>query len=366
MLQGGRLRRIPPAARLGRLQDSPLEAIVPNPSGGRGVYVLPWTDIGALCRPTMHDTMLVRRLSTPIEGIERDLTPGRVRDAARAIALQGLAGQQAASAAEASIKRRDEGLLATRFTLLMVVTEQMEARRLMEPARLEQEPLEIEQRGGLVLVRLARELGQPPQRMSGLLDQLALQFLDVGCGLGMANASLPSLVSNLGVLRNELSVWAQSEQASGTDDNDPVVRAASRTAVAVAGAAEITAQMARVALDAARARLGDMPGLLRAILADTSEIARCCDQASWLLDGWEQIWLTWHASPGALSHHDAVRAIGRQIPALPDEAEGWLGLPAGTAEQLFRRPPPERAAFRDTGSHFETIARNEHFRALAD
>jgi hypothetical protein len=40
-------------------ERKPLELIVPNPSGARGVYILPWDGISGLCKPTVHD----RRLS---------------------------------------------------------------------------------------------------------------------------------------------------------------------------------------------------------------------------------------------------------------------------------------------------------------
>lgn len=388
-LQGARLRRIPAVssitgerALLGpanatspaspaspgdaagtadRLRDSALEVIVPNPSGGRGVYILPWSDIGALCRPTMHDTMLGRSLSTPIDGIERELTPAQMRNAAHAIALEGFAGRAAASGATATAQRRAECLVATRFTLLMQATEQLEAHRATGPALVAQPPSEIERRGGLALMQLACDLGQQPQRMSDLLDMLALHFVDVGWGLGMADASLPLLVAHLGVLRHELSVWPKGDRASALHDN----ASAARAAVAVAGAAELAARMARMALESARARLSDMSGLLRASLADPGEISRCCEQTSWLLDGWEQICLTWRAAPALLPQRSAISAISRQIPLLPDEAEAWLALPQGTSEQLFRRQPLDQSWHKETSSTLDLIARNEQLRAMA-
>ena len=351
----------PMAGAAEKFRDTALEVVVPNPSGGRGVYILPWTDVGALCRPTMHDALLGRSLSTPIEGIERDLTPARLRDAARSIALQGLAGRGAAAAADQAVKRRAEGLVATRFTLLMEITEQVESRNTPGPKLLDESPSEIERRGGLALLRLATELGEKPQRMADLLDTLAMHYTDVGIGLGMADASLSRLVGHLGVLRHEMSMWAQSDVTSAMHDSG----SAARSAVAVASAAELVARMARMALEASRARLRDMTGMMRAISADVAEISRCCEQASWLLDGWEQIWLLWSASPALLPRIDAVRIIARQIPPLPDEAEAWLGLPPGTAEQLCRRPPLEQALRAETISYVDLIARNEQLRAMS-
>lgn len=344
-----------------RLRDSALEIIVPNPSGGRGVYILPWSDIGALCRPTMHDAMLGRSLSTPIDGIERELTPARMRDAARGVACQGLAGRAAAASAEQAIARRAEGLIATRFTLLMEITEQVENGSAAGPKLLLEAPSEIERRGRLALLHLASQLNQPPQRIADLLDMLALHYTDVGVGLGMADAAMSRLVGNLGVLRHELAVWGQSDLTSALHDSF----SAARGAVAVASAAELVARMARLALETSRARLRDMPAMLRAIIADPRQVSHCCEQADWLLDGWEPAWLLWSASPSLLPRIDAVRAIIRQIPPLPDEAEVWLGLPAGTAEQLFRRVPMEQSSLTGTISHVDLVARGEQLRAMA-
>jgi hypothetical protein len=120
-----------------------------------------------------------------------------------------------------------------------------------------------------------------------------------------------------------------------------------------------------MALDATRAGLKDMVGMLRSMHADQGSIAHFCERPAWLLDGWEQIWLTWSASPALLPRLEAVRLISRQIPLLPDEAEIWLGLPSGTAETLFRRPPLDQSLRPDTVSQIDLIARNEQLRAMA-
>jgi len=71
-----------------------LELIVPNPSGGRGVYIVAWESMSAICRPTVHDC----RLSAMVAGV-RGVTPATIRQAARQAAAQGYAGRRAAVAA---------------------------------------------------------------------------------------------------------------------------------------------------------------------------------------------------------------------------------------------------------------------------
>ena len=72
-------------ARPGARAD--VELIVPNLSGGRGVYILPWSGIREFCRPTVHDA----RLNQEIAGL-RSVTPITIRRAARRVAAAGLAG----------------------------------------------------------------------------------------------------------------------------------------------------------------------------------------------------------------------------------------------------------------------------------
>ena len=64
-LNGARAR---PGSRSG------LEFTVPNPSGGRGIYIVPWEGIFALCRPTLHDSRLISALSAM-----RGVTPTAIR-----------------------------------------------------------------------------------------------------------------------------------------------------------------------------------------------------------------------------------------------------------------------------------------------
>ncbi len=50
-------------ARARLSETEALELMIPNPSGGRGTYIVPWTGIASLCRPSLHDREMIRRLA---------------------------------------------------------------------------------------------------------------------------------------------------------------------------------------------------------------------------------------------------------------------------------------------------------------
>src|ERR1700712_948232 len=58
-----------------------LELVIPNPSGGRGVYIMAWTSISALCTPTLHDRQLNERIATLT-----NVTPHTIRQVGREVA----------------------------------------------------------------------------------------------------------------------------------------------------------------------------------------------------------------------------------------------------------------------------------------
>ncbi len=59
-----------------------LDLLIPNPTRGRGTYILPWSGIGAFCRPTLHERLAVADT----------VSPAAVRDAAGACGGDGRGG----------------------------------------------------------------------------------------------------------------------------------------------------------------------------------------------------------------------------------------------------------------------------------
>lgn len=100
----------------GRSGKHGIDYILPNPSGGRGAYVAAWRMVNELATPTLHDTILARRLP----GLP-GLTPASVRATARAVAIEGYAGRAAADAATRAQAALDAETLRCWAMLLMTL-----------------------------------------------------------------------------------------------------------------------------------------------------------------------------------------------------------------------------------------------------
>ena len=93
-----------------------LEFVLPNPSGGRGVYVAAWNVVTGFAAPTLHDTLLVGRLSG-----HGTIGPADVRQAGWAVARDGYAGLEAAAAALDAQAALEDASLRLRAQWLMIL-----------------------------------------------------------------------------------------------------------------------------------------------------------------------------------------------------------------------------------------------------
>lgn len=313
LLAGARLRGAP--SRGGHI----LEVIIPNPAGGRGVYILPWGERGDLCRPTVHDTRLGDALA--IRGDLASLCPAMVRHAGWVVAAEGHAGH--AAAVTAGLVLHDA---AARFAIAS--------------SRLESALARIG--GGTASEPAARE------RLAGLLANIHAPEGDP--------ARLPQLIDAVGALATALPDWAAAQ--SGPE---------SAVAQVVGTAAGLVHGSAVYLLRAAIGQLDDPAKLLRDWLGDAAGVEQALSRADWLLDGWHRLVLLWQsAQPGPAA---AALEMAALLPVWPDEAEAWLALPAGTAARMARRPGLlARIRLAGQWSHqaiaVDQIARNERLRAL--
>jgi hypothetical protein len=340
MLAGARIRA---AARTGT------EFVLPNPSGGRGVYILSWGSVRQLCRPTVHDTLLHQRISRLPA-----MDPGGVRIIARKLAAEGLAGHEATAAAAASFESDRNELILANFLLLVMLMEQFEPAGLRISADTERTP-ELDRRARRIVAEVGKSIGRSTLQISQDLETLSALFVPIGLQAEMPPARLPRLNARLGDAASRLAEWAER---FSDDDRANLAASLSRSA-------SVTSAYAATTLSSARAMTDDMPGLLRAWAGTPSEITQQAGRAEWILDGWERFCLLWETADHSSAQRAVLHEMAQLVPMLPKDGID----PGRERQQLEQLEPTLRAAqlngrWRGGGASQGLTARNERLQGL--
>jgi hypothetical protein len=165
LLTGGRVRQS---------KRSGTEFVVPNSSGGRGVYILFWPGVLELCSPTVHDRALAQRISCLAR-----IDPANVRGSAMDVALEGYAGRKAAAAAEAARRSDHSRVLLMQALLLAALIERVEPTQRKTTASVELTP-DFERQAGLALRRIAPTTGCSPAHLAIVLSAMGTAFAPIG------------------------------------------------------------------------------------------------------------------------------------------------------------------------------------------
>jgi len=326
-------------ARVRRAEQGGTELLMLNPAGAPGVYILPSTGLGTLCRPSVHDTRLNQRISTL-----PTITPASVRDAAREVAASGLAGREAMAAALAiaEAEQRDRGQIEA--ALLAALAGQLNA-----PVP---EPLDAAQMAG----RLAPFVGLDPRSLLASLNVLVEGVLVVGLPGRLPSGAQPAratrMMERLSSLCLDLNLWLCGSTADTNSDLADIIIAA----------AEQAKSAAVTTLAAAHALTADPVGLLRAAARTPEAIMDCISRPEWLLDGWEPVYGLWQCAEGPAERHVTLVQMARVLPGLPREAAQWIAAP-GDGPAAHRRIGLD-ARLRSEAINRSLAARNERLRAL--
>ena len=318
------------------------DLIVPSPSGGRGVYILSWDEVVALCRPTLYDRRLSARVS-----LLPGLAPAAVRRLAREVASLGLAGRAAAAAARHAAAADEQARQRAKFSLLPALIRQTEpAGECSVPPEAEQ-PAELERRGERAVARIAPSLACTPEAAAQGLQHLAGAFDATG---GTPGARIPATIAAMMRLRGELDEHARRH----ADDNGP-------EADLVGAVAEQTITLARIVLADLQALTGDVVGLLRRWMAEPDAVATLLARPDWLLDGWDRICALWRTAEQHLGRGPALIEMARLLPLVPPEVTAWTGQPVDNDADLLRhrRKLARPGDWRTGVTALDLIARNE-------
>jgi len=342
LLDGSRAR---PGERNG------MELIIPNPSGGRGVYIMPWQAACALCRPTVHDARLNQML-----GALNSMTPRLIRRTARHVAEEGLAGDDAMDAACAMAEADRGDRLLTNFLLLMALIEEVEPNHRTRAGTKFERTRELEEYARRTVVLIAPRIGQPAASIAEALEGLA----DVLYGVGVRGRELPARVPRLLALLQQvcadIATWGRSHSV------EDIVGYADM----VCGVADLTLDCAVTTVRDAQALSNDMTVLLGRWADEATAIADLAARPEWLLDGWERICLLWTIASDDAARRAALVEMAQLVPVLPREASEWMGVDVASDRPIsFRRSVRLNEDWRTGAAVFDLTARNEYLRALA-
>ncbi len=300
-----------------RLRSGPngLEFVLPNPSGGRGVYVAAWSVVAGFAAPNLHDTLLVGRLS----GLDR-IGPADVRQAARLVALDGHAGQEAADAARQAQDALDIAALRLRAQLLIALARQG---GLVRP----EDAVGCMDRDGFNM--LAARLGWRGPQLAEALQDVSVRYASVAVGAGQASGTQSPLRISGEIGRSETGRWgclaSLVQKLRGSLAEEQFSRGGTDAVLLgrIMAAADHCVRQCALLLPEIRAMLANPLPLLDAWRAGSLVASGWLQGLESALDGWDRICLLWF---------DARSPRLRQL-LIPEIAaltrtsggDGWLG-----------------------------------------
>jgi hypothetical protein len=336
MLAGARVR-------IGRKKVA--EYVLPNPSGGRGVYIVTWSGVRRFCNPTVHDTLVQER----INGLPA-LSPAILRRAARQLAANGYLGLGAIQAALAAEAAEQSAVEHARQLLLEFLAEQMR----IPACGTSPSQAEAEARDRQAILKAAARLACSPEQIGRGLSALARSLAAVGLESGQDAPRLAASLLRINRLRESLLFYAEAGQGPSDLARD------------VAGCVRVTLACADILLHDARAQGVRILDLLQVWLTARTEAERRIERLDWLLDGWERLCLLWEGVGEASQRRIALLEIAQQVPVLPPEVQIWVGqqLPPGAFQPGWRVVSMDDG-WRSGSATFGLVARNERLRTLS-
>ena len=321
-----------------------LEFVLPNPSGGRGVYVAAWSVVAGFAAPNLHDTLLVGRLS----GLD-SIGPAEVRQAARLVALEGHAGWEAADAARQAQDALDIAALRLRAQMLMSLARHGGFDR-------PEDAMGCMDRDGFN--RLAGRLGWRGPPLAEALQEVSLRYASVAVGAGLMSEAQPPLRLSSEIGRSETGRWgrllslvqrlrgALAEEQFSRGGTDAVLLGR------IMAAADHCIRRCALLLPEIGAMLANPLPLLDAWRAGSLMASSWLQGLEAAFDGWDRICLLWF---------DAQPRSRRSL--IPEIAA--LTRTSGGDSWLTARQEPDAAAEDAAGCGWlrQRLTRNERIRA---
>ncbi len=337
-------------ARLRLDRNEKFEFLLPNFTGGRGVYVMPWKSLPSVMTITLHDRLLFEE----IEAVPTH-TPDTIRTAVLKVQAMGVAGPDAAAAAEKAMAEDSQYLVLTQFVL---VTELLKlvgitAQDLMKPGTTAEQAVKLARQS---LGKVAALVKIAPDDLSNRVERLGTALAPFGLPQAGQPGRLRTLLTRLEAFESTVSHWAE------TDVSDVAVLARY-----VAETAKFTLGLARDR----RAKLDTLCAQPKQVIHEEARfmaaIGEHVGKLSWLMDGWDFIVAMWdQARTKPLeTQQTAMSEISRLVPIIPKEETSWSaeGFDPEALEKIQRRWVRMNEDWRTGAFDMEATMRIEQIKA---
>lgn len=327
-----------------------IELVVPNPSGGRGFYILACKAVRSLCCPTVHDSRLNHLISEmPL------ITPTAMRLAALEVAASGLAGKRVQENALSSIDREQKEQLFAKLMLLGVLAAQIAPDEFELAPFQHEQTVELQRQAHKIVTGFATATHQSPDTLSAGLDSLAEQLFPLGVIGSSGTGRIPRLMSQLTELQTGLAEWMRDHPYDVRHD----------LAEAVASSAAQTMKATELVLAALRAVVRDALTVLGNWSRSRGRVVELAARPDWLVDGWDLVCAIWRASDGPDQHRAAIVEMTQLTPVMPREIAQWSSATDGERPSGPPTPVELDRDWRTGPAALQLTARSERLRALA-
>ena len=327
-----------------------LELVIPNPAGGRGVYIMRWSGIAALCTPTMHDRQLNDKIATL-----KHVTPATIRRIGRELCAEGLVGEEAMDAAQAAEQNDKGDRLVANYLLLLALIRQVHGLPVDSAADVITDHEDLQRRAQMTVSAIAPRLGRSTNWVASALESIGDAMAGVGINVSSTTSRMSRMVELLRQCSMEIAAWSRTQQSDDQAAYAEMVR----------GVADFTLALADASLGQARKLTDDVVGLLRSWAADPQPTLDLIGRSEWLLDGWEQICMLWRFALDDSGRRAALVEMAQLIPILPREVRDWSdSFREADIPLRLRRLIPLNEDWRTGATVYSQVARNEKLRAV--
>lgn len=253
------------------------EFVLPNLSGGKGCYVMPWKSILGTMTTTLHDRVLFDLMQ------QHDVDdPIKMRHVVLEVAAKGLSGPRAARKAQEILDNEKQYQVLTTFLLVLQLLKlvNVSSKDLISEG-LASENAQKRMRGALMGV--ADRLKIPHDDLYVRIETLSSLIAPIGLPQAPEPGRLRALTEDLIVFRDTVRNWtaAMPEEISQIGEFESRV-------------AELTNQLANKAVLKVDNETEALAAMLRAWEKRFNAITAEVKQLSWLLDGWDYVITLFH------------------------------------------------------------------------